>query len=352
MLALLRAARDVPVWLRVAITGSALTGAYLFQIPIEVEVPGEPFLLFFVIVVACTLGFGQGVGFFAAVLSAVLCLPFFEPGNSLYVTHAVDLIKVELYLILVGCSVPIVGAFGEALLAAGAETQILTERERAKSLLLTELSHRVANNFAVISAVMRQKANAISDQHAKSSMDEAIKQLSMMARIHGRLSIGTDDEAFVDSKNFLEGLCEDISSSAAGFMQLCPVKVAAVSCRVHVSDAVPLGLLVNELITNALKYAFPVGRAGQIEVTLDATAEGLKLTVSDNGLGVGDKAHGYGLGHRLVRALAQQLGGSLQMRSSAFGTTAVVMFNPHRRRVTDTRGSRLKKTNLKVIASH
>jgi two-component sensor histidine kinase len=50
---------------------------------------------------------------------------------------------------------------------------------------------------------------------------------------------------------------------------------------------VPLGLLVNELITNALKYAFPVGRAGQIEVTLDATAEGLKLTVSDNGLGVG-----------------------------------------------------------------
>ena len=77
MLALLRAARDVPVWLRVAITGSALTGAYLFQIPIEVEVPSEPFLLFFVIVVACTLGFGQGVGFFAAVLSAVLCLPFF-----------------------------------------------------------------------------------------------------------------------------------------------------------------------------------------------------------------------------------------------------------------------------------
>src|SRR5215471_14134908 len=205
MLALLRAARDVPVWLRVAITGSALTGAYLFQMPIEVEVPGEPFLLFFIIVVACTLGFGQGVGFFAAVLSAVLCLPFFEPGNSLYVTHAVDLIKVELYLILVGCGVPIVGAFGEALLAAGAETQILTERERAKSLLLTELSHRVANNFAVISAVMRQKANAISDPEAKSSIDEVIGQLGVMARIHGRISVGTNDQTWIDSQSFVRG---------------------------------------------------------------------------------------------------------------------------------------------------
>lgn len=350
MLALLRAANRVPLWLGAVASCAVLGGAYLFQIPVEVVVPGEPFLLFFVIVIACTLGFGQGVGFFAAVLSSVLCLPFFEPGNSLYVTHAIDLVKIELYLILAGCSVPIVGAFGEALLAADAESQILAEREHAKSLLLTELSHRVANNFAVISAVMRQKANAISNQDAKSSMDEAIKQLSMMARIHGRLSIGTDDQAFVDSKSFLEGLCEDISSSAAGFTQLCPLKLAAVSYRLHVSDAVPLGLIVNELITNALKYAFPVGSAGQIELTLDTTAEGLKLTVSDNGLGLDDKARAPGLGHRLVRELAQQLGGSLQISSSALGTTAIVSFDPDRRRFGNTIESHLKNTNVKIVA--
>jgi two-component sensor histidine kinase len=347
MLALLRTANHAPLSLRAAVTCAAIGGAYLFQIPVEVVVPGEPFLLFFVIVVGCTLGFGQGLGFFAAVLSSVLSLPFFEPGNSLYVTHAVDLIKVELYLILASCSVPIVGAFGQALLAAGAESQILAEREHAKSLLLTELSHRVANNFAVISAVMRQKANAISDQHAKSSMDEAIKQLSMMARIHGRLSIGRDDQAFLDSKSFLEGLCEDIASSAAGCMKLL---CAAASHPLHVSDAVPLGLILNELITNALKHAFSPGSIGQIEVALEATGEGLRLSVSDNGLGLGENVNTPGLGYRLIRSLAQQLGGSLQISSSALGTTAIVTFDPDRRRFGNTSESHLKNTKLKIVA--
>jgi two-component sensor histidine kinase len=134
-----------------------------------------------------------------------------------------------------------VGAFGQALLVTGKESQVLAEREQAKSVLLTELSHRVSNNFAVISAVMRQKANTISDQDAKSSLDDAIKQLTLMARIHGRLSIGTDNQTFVDSQTFLEGLCEDVSSSAAGGMKLCALKFAAVSHPIHVSDAVRLG---------------------------------------------------------------------------------------------------------------
>jgi two-component system, sensor histidine kinase PdtaS len=350
MLALLKAANQSPPWLRAAVTCAAIGSAYLFQIPVEVVVPGEPFLLFFVIVVACTLGFGQPVGFFAAVLSSVLCLPFFEPGNSLYITNAVDLIKVELYLILAGGSVPIVGALGQALLAAGAESQILAEREHAKSLLLAELSHRVANNFAVISAVMRQKAIAISDNDAKASLDEAIKQLTMMARIHGRLSIGPDDQAFVDCKSFLEGLCEDISSSADGGIKLCHLKFAAVSHPLHVSDAVPLGLILNELITNALKHAFPAGSAGQIEVTLDAIGEGLRLTVSDNGPGVSNKAHGSGLGHRLVRALARQLNGTVQVNSTALGTSIVVAFDPDRRSVADIGGSSRKLSLVKKAA--
>ena len=94
----------------------------------------------------------------------------------------------------------------------------------------------------------------------------------------------------------------------AGVLGLC----LAASYPVHASDAVPLGLIVNELITNAQKYAFPAGGTGTIEVTLEKTVEGLRLTVSDNGFGVQDKVHGSGLGHRLVRALVHQLGGSVQ----------------------------------------
>src|SRR5262249_28515990 len=156
---LLRATRSIPLWLRTVISTCAVASAYLFQIPVEVEVPGEPFLLFFVIVIASTLAFGQRVGFLAPSLSSVLSCPFFDPGQSLSVTKAIDLEKVELYLIFSASIVPLAGAFAEALLSAYAENEVLARREREKSLLLTELSHRVANNFSVVSAFMRQKAS-------------------------------------------------------------------------------------------------------------------------------------------------------------------------------------------------
>jgi two-component sensor histidine kinase len=345
MLTLLRATRSTPLWLRAVISACALASAYLFQIPIKVEVPGEPFLLFFVIVLVCTLAFGQRVGFFAAILSSVLSLPFFDPGNSLYVARAVDLEKVELYLVFSASIVPVAGAFGDALLSAYAQSEASARREREKSLLLSELSHRVANNFSVISAFMRQKAIGTSDPNAKASIDQAITQLSVMARIHGRLSVA--GQSCIDIRSFLEGLCEDISNSAGGCTW--PVKCLAASYPVHASDAVPLGLIVNELITNAQKYAFPAGGTGTIEVTLEKTVEGLRLTVSDNGFGVQDKVHGSGLGHRLVRALVHQLGGSVQFKSSALGTSVVVEFDPDRRHVGAT-GESGRKAKLNVVA--
>lgn len=350
MLALLKATRNVPLWLRAAITSSAIGGAYLFQIPIEVEVPGEPFLLFFVIVVACALSFGRWIGFFAVVLSSVLSLPFFEPGQSLYVTNAIDLVKVALYLIFSGSLVPIVGAFADALLAAHEESAALAQREREKSVLLTELSHRVANNFAVISAVMRQKSNAISDPEAKSSIDEVIGQLGVMARIHGRISVGTNDQTWIDSQSFVRGLCEDIFTSYAGGTSRFTLRCVAISQPLHVSDAIPLGLILNELITNAQKYAFPAGSTGRIEVTLEKSAEALRLTVTDDGVGLQDKGPGSGLGHRLVRALAQQLAGTVELRSSTLGTRITVTFIPDRRHVGRPGEPSLKKANIRVVA--
>jgi len=329
MLTLLRATRSTPLGLRAVISSCAVASAYLFQIPVEIEVPGEPFLLFFVIVIACTLAFGQRFGLLTAILSSVLSLPFFDPGNSLEVSRAIDLEKVELYFLFSAAMVPVAGAFADALLSAYAETEVLARREREKSLLLTELSHRVANNFSVISAFMRQKASGTSDPNAKASIDQAIMQLSVMARIHGRLSVSGDDQRGIDSRSFLEGLCEDISSSASACAW--PIKCLSVSYPLHASDAVPLGLIINELITNAQKYAFSAGRPGVIEVALEKTTEGLQLTVSDNGLGLSDKVHGSGLGHRLVRALAHQLGGCVQIKSSALGTCVILAFNPDRR---------------------
>src|SRR5262249_35126462 len=159
--------------------------------------------------------------------------------------------------------VAIVGAFADALIAAHGESEALAQQVQEKSVLLTELSHRVAKNFAVISAVMRQKSNAISDPEAKLSIDEAIGQLGMRARIHGRIPVGSNDQIWVDSGSFVRGLCEDISTSFAGGTSRFPLHCVAVSQPLRVSDAVPLGLIINELITNAQKHAFPAGSTGR-----------------------------------------------------------------------------------------
>lgn len=125
MLGKIRAVRQWSLWSRLAITGMALVVACILQIPLEQEIPGEPFLLFFLIVIGATLSFGGGVGIAGIGLSASLSLYFFEPYNTLAINHAADLIKVELYAILAGGCVVSVARLGDALIAANDESEFL-----------------------------------------------------------------------------------------------------------------------------------------------------------------------------------------------------------------------------------
>src|SRR5262245_42062793 len=100
----IRAAQRWPLWARVALTAAAVIMAYLVQIPLERQIPGEPFLLFSLVVIAATLVFGSMAGFIAVGLSSFLLIPFFEPFGFFALTHAWDLINIELYAILAaGC---------------------------------------------------------------------------------------------------------------------------------------------------------------------------------------------------------------------------------------------------------
>jgi K+-sensing histidine kinase KdpD len=105
----IRATQRWPLGSRIAVTATAVGVAYLVQLPLEREVPGEPFLVFFLAVIGTTLAFGSNVGFVAVGLTTLLSIPFFEPLGSLALTRARDLMNVELYAILgAGCVV----AFG------------------------------------------------------------------------------------------------------------------------------------------------------------------------------------------------------------------------------------------------
>jgi two-component sensor histidine kinase len=320
------------LWIRLAITGSALAVTYLIQIPLERDWPGEPFLLFLLVVVGVTLAFGARIGLISVALSTFLSLYFFEPVGSPTLRYASDLEKILLYALLAsGC---VVGSayIGNALKEAGSKI----DADRSKSILLRELVHGVANNFAVIAALMHtaRESVSVSDTKTKSVLDDAIEQVKVMARVHRRLRASGHDVS-LDSKAFIHELCDDLKASMARGRPI-SIECKADSHPLCMDRAVPLGLIINELVTNAIKHAFPDQRPGRIRVGFEAVDEGLVLTVEDDGVGFDDQRN-VGMGEDLVRGLLGQLGGELRMESTKSGS-AFRLSIPYLSRTVDASG--------------
>src|SRR5262249_32244660 len=138
MLGKLRALRTLPGPVRLLVTVAATGLTCVFQLPLEPDVPGDPFLLFFVVVIAAALAFGERVAFVAVGLPTFLAFLFFEPFGTLAIRHARDLIRIELYAALAGISVLIVASIGRALVDGGAQM------DGKGSVFVRELTHRVA----------------------------------------------------------------------------------------------------------------------------------------------------------------------------------------------------------------
>ena len=314
MLRKVEAVRRWPVWIRVALTLVVIVAAYLLQIPLEREIPGEPFLLFFLVVLSATFAFGAITGFVAVATTTALSVPFFEPAGTFALDHAADLVKVEVYAVVATASTFALARYCEALNAS------LKQAEQTKSLLISELAHGVANNFASIAALINLKSRTVKDSHARAVLAEAIEQVKVMGRVHARLRAG-DREALVDSGEFLAELCNDLRVSVARG-RLVSIDCKADSLAIGMQQATSLGLIVNELVTNAIKHAFPNGRAGRIAVTFEVLKNELRLSVDDDGAGFCPRGRkDAGLGQELVSGLANQLGGHLEVASTTAGSS-------------------------------
>jgi two-component sensor histidine kinase len=324
MLDRLIALRDWPLWVRIGVSWLWVAGAYAIQIPIEIVVPGEPFLLFFIVVITSTVAFGETVGFLACALSAVLSTHFFEPTGSLFLHHAVDLIKVELYAVICALSVLGLGRLRSATMQLSAA---LSKNERRSTVLLEEMTHRLSNNFAVVAALIRSKALTVAEPEAKSALEEAVEQVITMEHIHRNLRV-VNGAVVCRSESFLAELTSSLKSAIATNRAV-SITCQSVQCALPAPQAVPLGLIVNELVTNALKHAFPEGRSGSIRVSLDANSSQLILKVEDDGVGFPADHLNVGMGHSLLAHLTEQLDGRLEHESNRTGTSVRVIF-PYR----------------------
>ena len=186
--------------------------------------------------------------------------------------------------------------------------------ERAKSLLLQELAHRTKNNLAMLSAMTRLQAKAIPESAA--ALEAVSQRIQLMAEVYDHLMLRNETK-LVDLRDYLGQICLRLSATISGTSPVA-IRCNVAEVYVHSETAVPLAIIMNELVTNSLKYGFPDGRAGSIEVNLHTDSE-LILSVSDNGVGYTPSQAKEGIGSRIIALLAQQLGGHLEYEPRAQG---------------------------------
>lgn len=183
------------------------------------------------------------------------------------------------------------------------------ERERQRvEALLQDANHRIGNSLATVSSLLGLQLLRTKSDEVRVALEAARSRVHAVASAHRRLRLGDDLET-ASADEFLDAVLEDIASTASEadnielVGQFDPIVVGA-------RDATTVGILVGELVTNAIKHAFPAGRGGTVTVALKRDDTGVpRLSVADNGVGIaGDPGEG-GLGSVIVRQLANQLGG-------------------------------------------
>ena len=203
----------------------------------------------------------------------------------------------------------------------------MRESLREKEVLLKEIHHRVKNNLQVIVSLVNLQASKLADEATRAAFEETRARVHAIALLHERLyrskTIGR-----IDMREYLRGLANDLSSTA----QQSHVEVGVEAEEVYweMDSAVPIGLIVNELVTNSYKHAFAAEprQRGRIDITLTRTGTQCTVTVSDNGPGYPSDFDGESqetLGLLLITSLSSQLGGEVVF-TSVNGARAVVRF--------------------------
>jgi len=204
------------------------------------------------------------------------------------------------------------------------------EREellRQKDVLLDEMQHRIANSLQIIASIILMKARTVQSEETRLHLQDAHSRVISMAALqqllHASGPIGP-----VEITPYLSKLCETLATSMIGDIRPISLKVCGDGGSATSRQAECFGLIVTELVINALKHAFPNDKSGgQIIVQYDAAGMNWKLSVTDNGIGRPDGVFGQektGLGTSIVKALSHQLGAQVETLAGLKGTSVSV----------------------------
>lgn len=231
---------------------------------------------------------------------------------------------------------PIANVSGEVYRVAGVVDDV-TERKQVleqiktslheKEVLLKEIHHRVKNNMQVITSLLNLQSKTISDAQALSVFQDSQNRVKSMALIHETL-YQSEDLSRIDFAEYLQKLVAHVSRSYRIRPEAVKINVNVDDVSLPIDTAVPCGLIINELASNSLKYAFPADTRGEVNITFDRADAQYVLRVSDTGVGLPDDFDpetGKSLGMKLVRMLTGQLCGELEYHNGV-GTTFEIKF--------------------------
>lgn len=211
----------------------------------------------------------------------------------------------------------------------------ITERKRAedalraslaeRETLLEEVHHRVKNNLEVIDSLLHLQGDVLPDPRLRTVLNETSNRIHAIAGIH-RLLYGSSDLANIDIDDYVRQLAAWLVEVFCINQRRVRTIVEAEAMRLDLRRAVPVGLILNELLSNSMKHGFPGSREGTIRVSLRRQGDSIELSVCDDGVGLPNPLPDRSLGLKLVRVLGEQLRGTVTMESPP-GTRTRVCFS-------------------------
>lgn len=292
--------RPQSILVRYAITALLVGVSFLLVIAVRAATEIYGFFVLFPAILLASILFDRGSGIVAVALSVVLLYWELTPSDG-SIPAGAHLLALAMFTFIAGALSFLSDGLRRALERA-------SSAERSASILLEELAHRTKNDLAAVISILTIQARSHASAEVKTALQDAASRIRAIAAAHDYLG-SLRQNVRIDMQRYLSGLCARISENLRGVRDI-TIAIEAAEIELASEHAITVGLVVNELVTNALKHAFAEEGSGAVRISLRAGAP-LTLVVEDNGAGCPPGAP-PGAGVRLLRLLVEQLGGRIE----------------------------------------
>lgn len=297
---------------RYALTTLFVLGALLVMMLMRLTSPLQGYFLLYPAIFMATVIFNKGSGYYATALAVIgaLAIGVWQEGYGF-------LIEAQWSLLLFGVIGLGIAWITESMRRSWERAK---RAEEAKDVLMRELQHRTKNDFAVAASLLQLQARSQTDKRLAEALTSAVGRLQVLSNMHETSTVAKEGDTAM--RPYLQSLCTQLNQSI-GEARNVIVTVDCDDLELPRSRAIPVGLIINELATNAYKHAFPEAfAAGEIHVQL-RRRNGITLIVEDNGKGC-SKASREGVGSRLIKELVGQLEGSFHREDAQPGCRVTI----------------------------